>query len=70
MGSPVHVMASWHLFMQSRVQRWVLQHAGVFSVYREGMDRDALKCAIQILVDGRRPLVLFPEGGSRARTTV
>ena len=61
-GSPVHVMASWHLFMASRVQRWVLQHAGVFSVYREGMDREALKCAIQILVDGRRPLVLFPEG--------
>jgi 1-acyl-sn-glycerol-3-phosphate acyltransferase len=61
-GSPVHVMASWHLFMASRVQRWVLQHAGVFSVYREGMDREALKCAIQILVDARRPLVLFPEG--------
>jgi hypothetical protein len=34
----------------------------VFSVYREGMDRDALKCAIQILVRARRPLVLFPEG--------
>jgi 1-acyl-sn-glycerol-3-phosphate acyltransferase len=60
--APVHIMASWHLFMQSRVQRWILQRAGVFSMYREGMDRDALKCAIQILVDGRRPLVLFPEG--------
>ena len=31
-------------------------------MYREGMDRDALKCAIQILVNARRPLVLFPEG--------
>ena len=61
-GAPVHIMASWHLFMQGRLQRWVLQHTGVFSVYREGMDRDALKCAIQILVDARRPLVLFPEG--------
>lgn len=61
-GAPVHIMASWHLFMKSRVQKWVLQQVGVFSVYREGMDRDALKCAIQILVDARRPLVLFPEG--------
>ena len=61
-GAPIHIMASWHLFMESRFQRWVLRHVGVFSVYREGMDRDALKCAIQILVDARRPLVLFPEG--------
>ncbi|MBF8301218.1 MAG: phospholipid/glycerol acyltransferase [Acidobacteria bacterium] len=61
-GRPIHIMASWHLFMQSRFQRWILRRVGVFSVYREGMDRDALKCAIQILVDARRPLVLFPEG--------
>jgi hypothetical protein len=37
-GAPIHIMASWHLLMQSRVQRWLLQHVGVFSVYREGMD--------------------------------
>ena len=61
-GAPIHIMASWHLFMESRFQRWLLQHVGVFSVYREGMDREALKCAIGILVDAKRPLVLFPEG--------
>ena len=59
---PIHIMASWHLFMQGRAQRWLLQHCGVFSVYREGMDREALKCAIDILAAARRPLVLFPEG--------
>jgi 1-acyl-sn-glycerol-3-phosphate acyltransferase len=59
---PFFCMASWHLFMQGRLQAWVLQRAGAFSVYREGMDREALKAAIQILVDARRPLVLFPEG--------
>jgi 1-acyl-sn-glycerol-3-phosphate acyltransferase len=62
LGVPFHIMASWHLFMESAFQRWLLRHLGVFSVYREGMDRDALKCAIQILVNARRPLVLFPEG--------
>jgi len=61
-GAPIHIMASWHLFMEGRIQRWLLQHVGVFSVYREGMDREALKCAIGILVDAKRPLVLFPEG--------
>ncbi len=61
-GRPIHVMASWHLFKQSALQTWLLRRAGAFSVYREGMDREALKCAVQILVDARRPLVLFPEG--------
>lgn len=59
---PIYIMASWHLFMQGKLQPWLLPRLGVFSVYREGLDRDALKCAIQILVDGRRPLVIFPEG--------
>ncbi len=59
---PVYTMASWHLFMQGRAQAWLLPRLGVFSIYREGMDREAVKCAIQILVDARRPLVIFPEG--------
>lgn len=59
---PIHIMASWHLFKQSSVQTWLLRRVGAFSIYREGMDREALKCAIQILVEGRRPLLLFPEG--------
>jgi len=59
---PLFVMASWHLFMQSRVMGWVLPRGGVFSIYREGMDREALKCAIDILIRAERPLVIFPEG--------
>jgi 1-acyl-sn-glycerol-3-phosphate acyltransferase len=61
-GRHVHIMASWHLFMQGRMQRFLLTRAGIFSVYREGLDREALKCAIDILTEARRPLVLFPEG--------
>jgi hypothetical protein len=48
--------------MLSRFQAWLLPRVGVFSVYREGMDRESLKCAIQILTEARRPLVLFAEG--------
>ena len=61
-GRPFHPMASWHLFMQGRVQRFLLQRVGAFSVYREGMDRESLKCAIRILAETQSPLVIFPEG--------
>jgi len=59
---PTFIMASWHLFMQSWWQRFLLPRIGVFSIYREGLDREALKCAIQLLTEARRPLVVFPEG--------
>ena len=61
-GRPLNTVASWHLFMQNRLLTWLLPRMGAFSIYREGMDREALKCAIQILTEARRPLVLFPEG--------
>jgi 1-acyl-sn-glycerol-3-phosphate acyltransferase len=58
----LYIMASWHLFMQSRLQRWVLQRAGVFSVHREGTDRAALNHAIELLAGAERMMLLFPEG--------
>jgi 1-acyl-sn-glycerol-3-phosphate acyltransferase len=61
-GCPLNLVASWHLFMQNRLLTWILPRMGAFSIYREGMDREALRCAIQILTEARRPLVLFPEG--------
>jgi 1-acyl-sn-glycerol-3-phosphate acyltransferase len=61
-ATPFYYMASWHLFMQSRFKTWLLRRFGGFSVYREGMDREALKAAINILVQADRPLVIFPEG--------
>jgi hypothetical protein len=61
-GRHVHIMAGWHLFLQSRLQGWLLPRIGVFSVHREGTDREALRCATAILAEAKRPLVLFPEG--------
>jgi len=61
-GQPFFVMASSHLFRGSRFMKWVLRRTGAFSVYREGLDRQALDTAIDILVKGKRPLVVFPEG--------
>ena len=62
LGSPGFIMASWHLFKQSRLQRILMRAAGVFSVHREGVDREAIRTATALLAEGRRPLVIFPEG--------
>ncbi len=59
---PFHVIPSWHVFMTSRMQHFLLPRMGGFSVYREGMDRESLKCAIKTVADGRHPLVIFAEG--------
>jgi 1-acyl-sn-glycerol-3-phosphate acyltransferase len=56
------LVASWHLFMQNKLQTFVLRRCGAFSIYREGMDRTALNTAVEILEQAQRPLVIFPEG--------
>ena len=58
----VYAMASWHLFHQSHFMAWALRRMGAFSVYREGVDRQAINLAIDILETAERPLVIFPEG--------
>ena len=61
-GTPTYTMASWHLFMGDRLTAWFLRRIGGFSVYREGLDRTALKAAIELLAEAQRPLVIFAEG--------
>src|SRR6516165_7880095 len=61
-GTPLYTMASWHQFMGRRSKAWLLRRLGAFSVYREGLDRTAIRTAIELLVEARRPLVVFPEG--------
>ena len=58
----LHAMASWHLFKQDRFTRFMVRRMGAFSVYREGTDRQAINTAVDILVDGQRPLIVFAEG--------
>ncbi|MDA1050258.1 MAG: 1-acyl-sn-glycerol-3-phosphate acyltransferase [Planctomycetota bacterium] len=61
-GTHVYGMASWHLFNQGWFTAWAIRKMGGFSVYREGVDRQAINTAIEILETAERPLVLFPEG--------
>ncbi len=59
---PFYVIASSHLFRQGWLKAFLLPRLGVFSIYREGSDREALKCAMQVTAEAERPLVIFPEG--------
>jgi len=61
-GTAPLIMASWHIFLESWWKAFLLRRAGAFSVYREGMDRQALEAAVDILHQAKRPLVIFPEG--------
>lgn len=61
-GSHLYAMASWHLFHQDWFSSFLIRRTGAFSVYREGLDRQAINMAIEILETAERPLVIFPEG--------
>ncbi|MCA9064925.1 MAG: 1-acyl-sn-glycerol-3-phosphate acyltransferase [Planctomycetaceae bacterium] len=62
--TPCHVytMASWHVFKQNPTESFIVRRLGGFSVYREGMDRQALDTSIEIVTSAERPLIIFPEG--------
>ncbi len=62
-GTHLYAMASWHLFNQSRMMSWAIPRMGAFSVHREGVDRQSINTAIEMLEKAERPLILFPEGG-------
>ena len=60
----VYAMASWHLYNQDRFSAFAIQKMGGFSVNREGVDRQAINTAINILQTAERPLIIFPEGAT------
>ena len=62
LDQPFYTMASSHLFRGSRWLAWALRRMGGFSVYREGIDKQAIQTSVEILTRAERPLVIFPEG--------
>ena len=60
----MYTMASWHLFNQSWFTTFMIRLMGAFSVNREGLDRKAIDYAIDVLVKGERPLLIFPSGST------
>ena len=61
-GTFPHFMAGWHVLLESRFQQFIIPRAGGFSVLREGNDRQSVRTAIDLVTQGSRPLIVFPEG--------
>ncbi|MCE9554331.1 MAG: 1-acyl-sn-glycerol-3-phosphate acyltransferase [Planctomycetes bacterium] len=59
---PFFCMASWHTFMGSKFDRFMIRRCGAFSIYREGPDHASLSFAVDALVSAERPVMLFSEG--------
>lgn len=58
-----YVMTTWQVFqMANRFTRMQYRQHGCFSVDRDGADRQAFRCSVEILAQGSDPLVIFPEG--------
>ena len=63
-GCHLYAMGSWHLFQVSWFNSQIIRMMGAFSVNREGVDRQAINVSIDLLAEGTRPLVIFPEGAT------
>lgn len=61
-GVASHIMAAYDVFLRRRLNAWIMQRFGVFSVDREGSDRQAMQQAMQTLVNGPTALTIFAEG--------
>ncbi|MDA0577101.1 MAG: lysophospholipid acyltransferase family protein [Verrucomicrobia bacterium] len=61
-GFVFHFMAAREGFESNRLNRFVLQRSGAFSVDREGADLASVRTAMNILRECQHPLVIFPEG--------
>lgn len=55
-------MAAHEVFSRSRIQSWLMQRVGAFSVNRESVDRKSIKEAVRVIKDPVCSLSLFPEG--------
>jgi 1-acyl-sn-glycerol-3-phosphate acyltransferase len=61
LGERFYYLAARELFDFGPVA-WILQRCGVYSVRRGVNDRKSFNTTVQLLVEGRRRLVIFPEG--------
>ncbi|HEY2155612.1 MAG TPA: 1-acyl-sn-glycerol-3-phosphate acyltransferase, partial [Isosphaeraceae bacterium] len=60
---PFCYMAAYQIFSGGAgLKRFILPRLGVFPVDREGADRKAYASGVDVLLEGKNPLVIFPEG--------
>jgi 1-acyl-sn-glycerol-3-phosphate acyltransferase len=62
-GVPFCYMAAYQIFAgNAGLRKFILPRLGVFPVDREGADRSSFQAGMEVLIKGKNPLVVFPEG--------
>jgi 1-acyl-sn-glycerol-3-phosphate acyltransferase len=55
-------VAAKSVFEEYAIKAWVLQRLGVYSIIQGSSDRNSFRMTRKLLVEGKRWLVIFPEG--------
>ncbi|MDA8745927.1 1-acyl-sn-glycerol-3-phosphate acyltransferase [Rubripirellula amarantea] len=61
-GGWFHFVAALEVFEQSPLNRWLMPRLGCYSILRGMVDRQSFSTTRKILAEGKRWLVIFPEG--------
>ena len=61
-GLSTLIMAAYDVFLRGRLDAWVMQRLGAFSVDRDASDSRSMTQARNTLMDGKHALTIFPEG--------
>ena len=62
LGDSFNYLAAMELFQRSALHRWLLPRMGVYSIIRGTVDRASFSMTRKLLAEGKRWLVVFPEG--------
>ena len=62
LGTDFNYLAAMEAFEKSPIIGWVIQRMGVYSIIRGMPDRNSFSTTRKLLEQGKRPLVIFPEG--------
>ncbi len=55
-------LAAWDIFIEEPVKGYFIQHLGAYSIIRGAIDNDSFKTTIKLITEGKKYLVIFPEG--------
>jgi 1-acyl-sn-glycerol-3-phosphate acyltransferase len=62
LGDNYFYLAAMEAFEQSPIIGWIMQRLGAYSIIRGAADRPSFQMTRKILAEGKRWLVIFPEG--------
>ena len=59
---PFYCMASWHTFLNSKVEKFLMRRCGAFSIHRESTDHRSLNFSVNMVATAERPVIIYAEG--------